>query len=460
MNSFHCPRGREREYRMPQFSKTRFETVRWSIFAILGLTYVFVFFHRMAPAAIADELMSSFGATGASLGSLAAVYFFIYAAMQVPAGVMADTLGPRYTFFLGNLTAGAGALIFGMAGTFHTAYIGRFLVGLGVSVIYISFLKFNATWFSPQRFAILVGLTSLIGNLGSMTAAGPFTELLRLFSWREVFYGIGAVSILLGVLSIMIVRNRPEDAGFPSIQEREGGAPSAPAAPFRFSDLWDVLRGKGVWPIFWIFFGVTGSLYAITGLWGIPYLRDVFGLSRTESASYLTVTLAAVAVGGLFAGWLSDTLRRRKPVILGGVILFLCSLAAFLYLPWKPGLSGYTLFFMIGCSSTGCLVGFASVKEHNNPAFSGIATSVVNTGTFLATVLMQPFMGWVLDRTWNGATAHGVRVYSRAGYHDAFLLLFGGACLALIAALMIEETRGENVWERRVAANLQTSSRA
>ncbi len=425
--------------------------VRWSIFAILGLAYILVFFHRMAPAAIADELMSSFGASGASLGSLAAVYFFIYAAMQIPAGVLADTLGPRLTVALGSMTAGMGAIIFGMAGSFHTAYIGRFLVGLGVSVIFISFLKFNAVWFSPQRFAFMTGLTSFIGNFGSFTAAGPFTQVLRFFSWREVFYGIGAVSILLAILSILFMRNRPEDAGFPSIREMEGGEPPAPAASFHLTDLWAILRGKGIWPIFWMYFGVTGSLYAVTGLWGIPYLRDVFGLSRTDAAGYLSVTMIAVAFGGIFSGWLSDALRRRKPVLLGSAILFASSLAAFLFLPWGPGISGYILFCVLGFSSTGCIVGFASVTEHTNPAFSGTATSVANTGTFVATVLLQPLLGWILDRTWDGSMANGVRVYSETGYHAAFLVLFGGACLAVIATATVKETRGENLWEKRAA---------
>ena len=434
--------------------------VRWSMFAIMGLTYIFVFFHRMAPAAIADELMSAFGVSGASLGTLAAIYFFVYAAMQIPAGVLADTLGPRNTISLGNLTAGVGALLFGLAGSFHAACIGRFLVGLGASIIFISILKSNTVWFSPSRFAFMTGLTSFIGNIGAITAAGPFTELLRVFSWRDVFYGIGTVSILLGILSFAVIRNRPEDKGFPSIREIEGGEPPEPKTKFRLTDLRELLQGKGVWPIFWMFFGITGGLYAITGLWGIPYLRDVFGLTNTEAAGYLTLTLVAVAVSGIFFGWLSDILRRRKIVILGSAVIYMLAWAAFLFLPWGPGITGYTLFFIIGFASTGCMVGFASVKEHTNPAFSGTATSVVNSGTFIATLLLQPLLGWILDRTWDGAMAHGVRVYSAAGYHTAFFLLFAGACIAVVAACVVEETRGENVWEKRAVVKVRAAGKS
>jgi MFS family permease len=173
------------------------------------------------------------------------------------------------------------------------------------------------------------------------------------------------------------------------------------------------------------------------------------------------VTLFAVAIGGVFSGWLSDHIRRRKPVLLGSALSYLATMASFLYLPWGPGFSGYLLFFLLGLTSTGTIVGFACVKEHTNPAVTGTATSLVNTGTFLATVLMQPLLGWTLDRTWNGVLNGGVRVYTAEGYHTAFLILFGGAILAAGSAFLIRETYGESVWEaEQTKAGFGTGIRA
>ena len=108
----------------------RFELIRWSIFLILIATYIFVYFHRMAPAVVSDDLMAAFGTSGTTLGSLAAIYFFVYAAMQIPSGVLADTLGTRTAIITGNLTAGLGSILFGLAGSFGMACAGRFMVGL------------------------------------------------------------------------------------------------------------------------------------------------------------------------------------------------------------------------------------------------------------------------------------------------------------------------------------------
>ena len=151
----------------------------------LGLTlavvaYLLSFFHRVAPGAIAGDLQSDFAIGGAQLGMLAATYFYIYTVMQVPTGVLADTLGPRRLLFWGGLMAGAGAILFGLAPGFGLAFVGRTLVGLGVSVTFIAMLKLIAIGFDERRFASMTGLCMLIGNFGSILAGAPLAWATQL----------------------------------------------------------------------------------------------------------------------------------------------------------------------------------------------------------------------------------------------------------------------------------------
>ena len=118
----------------------RFERTRLIIYTILVLSYMSVYFHRMAPGVVSAELMASFHTSATVLGSLAAMYYYIYTIMQIPAGVLADTLGNRYSVTVGNLIAGAGSIIFGLAETIEVASLGRFMVGLGVSVIFVGLM--------------------------------------------------------------------------------------------------------------------------------------------------------------------------------------------------------------------------------------------------------------------------------------------------------------------------------
>jgi MFS family permease len=206
--------------------------------------------------------------------------------------------------------------------------------------------------------------------------------------------------------------------------------------------VWGNLR---VWPGFWFNFGMAGGLFAFAGLWGIPLLRDLHGLSRDEAAQYTTLTLLAMAVGTLLLGWISDRLGRRKVVMVASAMLYLLVCAGLLWLPWTPGTSGMLLFALLGLCGSGFVLSYACAKEVCAPALSGMAISVVNTGLFLGAAIMQPLFGWVLDRGWDGTMLNGVRLYSAANYHAALWLMLGFAAVALIAALRLTETRGRNI---------------
>ncbi|NWG87842.1 MAG: MFS transporter [Hydrogenophilaceae bacterium] len=299
----------------------RFQRVRWTVYALLVVSYMLVYFHRMAPGVVAADLMQAFHTTGAQLGSLAAMYYYVYTAMQLPSGILADTLGPRISVTVGAVVAGVGSILFGLAPDLATASAGRFLVGLGVSVVFVGLMRSNTVWFSERRYGLVSGLTLFLGNLGSILAAGPLAALLLWFSWRNVFVAAGLASLLLALLTFLFVRNRPEDAGFPSVRAMAGEAEHALSERHWWHDLKAVLGNRKVWPGFWVNFGVTGSLFAFAGLWGVPLMRDLFGLTRGEASLYTTAALAGFAVGTFFMGWLSDRLHRRRPVILGAGLL-------------------------------------------------------------------------------------------------------------------------------------------
>ena len=423
----------------------RFRRLSWTIYLVLVLAYISVYFHRMAPAVVSSDLMQAFSTTGAALGSLAAMYYYIYTAMQIPAGVLADTIGIRGSVTAGNLVAGLGSILFGLADSFEVASFGRFLVGLGVSVIFVSLMKSNTVWFSDRLYGRVSGVTLLVGNLGSVLAAGPLAALLGVMSWRTVFVVTGGFSLVLAVLSFALVRNRPEDAGLPSMREMEGKAPHAAREHHWLRELRRIVLNRRIWPGFWANFGLAGGLFAFAGLWGVPLLRDAFGLSRAEASLYTTLTLLGLAFGALGAGWLSDHLGRRKPVLVGSALIYALAWLAMIFLPWGPGWSGLLLFTLLGLTGAGFVVTYACAKEVTAPALSGMAISVVNTGLFLGAALMQPLFGWVLDLGWAGEVENGVRVYAAADYRGGLWLMFAFAVIALLGTLRITETRCRNL---------------
>ncbi|SIT69137.1 Sugar phosphate permease [Ectothiorhodosinus mongolicus] len=430
---------------MQNFDQARFERTRWTIYSILIAAYMLVFFHRFAPAMVSAELAEAFGITAAALGSLSAMYFYIYTVMQMPAGILADTLGSRFAVTIGNVVAGSGSIIFGLADTLATASIGRFLVGLGVSVVFVGLMKSNTVWFSSRKYGSISGLTLLLGNMGAIAATGPLALMLLAVDWRTLFVALGIVAIGLALLSWWLVRDKPEQLGFPSVAEMEGLPPPQPREQHWLRDLGSVLKNRKLWPGFVYDFGITGSLFGMLGLWAVPLLRDVHGLTRGEASVYTTLATVAFALGCLIAGNVSDRLGRRRPILQGGALAYLTICLSFLFLPWGPGAGGMALFVMLGLSAGCFVVAYAHAKEVAPVALSGMAIALVNTGLFLGTALFQPLFGWAMDLGWSGQLVAGVPVYEASDYQRGLWLLTGFAALAMLASTRLVETRCRHI---------------
>jgi len=409
--------------------------LRWAVFALAAGAFWLSFFHRVAPAAIAVELQAAFGIGGAMLGTLAATYYVIYTLMQVPTGVLNDTLGPRRVLVAGCLIAGAGSILFAVAETVTAAVIGRACAGLGVSVAFVSMLKLNADWFAERRFATMTGLGSMIGLSGGLAAATPLAWIAAHVSWRTVFTAVGIASLALAVVIWWVVRDHPGGA--------TRGAPRPPSARGKVrwrEGLMLVLRNRATWPCFWFGFGMSGSYMTFVGLWAVPYLVHGYGMSVVEATQHTSLMLVCLALSQGAIGALSDRIGRRRPLILASALAYLaCWLAWLAGAAAIPGAS-YAISIVMGLSVCGMTLSWACAKELNSPQYSGIAISVVNTSGFLAVGLLQPLVGWLLDRNAAGAA------YTGAHYAPGIALLTAFSGIALAGAWFIRETRCRNIW--------------
>lgn len=396
------------------------------IYLILLAGYVLSFVHRTAPAAIAAELSAAFQINSALLGALAATYFYVYTLLQIPVGVLADTLGPRLIVTIGAFIAGIGSLLFGLAPAWEIAAIGRTLVGIGVAVTFVSLLKICANWFAPERFATLNGVTLLAGNLGAVAAGAPLAWAVSVLSWRSVFVGLGLASLVIGALTWAFVRDRPEQRGFLS------GA-SQPAARTEIHwtrALAQVLAQPGTWPALGVNIGVGGSYLAFAGLWVVPYLREVRGLSQSVAAEHASMLVLGVALGSLIIGLVSDRLRNRRGVMAIYTIAYALS-----WLPWllhatMPLWATYLWCLLMGLLIPGFILTWTIAKEANRPEHAGMAVSVVNVGIFLGAGVLQPLVGAVLDAGRSrGALADA--------WDQALLILAGSAALGAFCALWV-----------------------
>ena len=403
--------------------------------------YVVSYFHRIAPAVLAKDLMASFSATGVEVATMAALYLYAFAVMQFVVGAAVDAWGPRRAVAAGAVVMGVGSALFAAAHALPVAYGARIIVGVGASVVFIGILKQVGAWFRPDEFGTWSGLTQVAGNLGGLLAAAPLALFVAVAGWRTTFGGFAAVSVALAVLTLVVVRDRPEDVGFPPPLPR-GPTPRVNIAE-GYGTVWGNRR---TWPMFFVFFCQYGTLLSFSGLWAVPWMRDVYGMTSKESSEIVSLVGIGVIFGAPIAGFLSDKIfrSRRVPYIL--FTLAYTAVWACVALPpaGPPRALLGPLCFLVGLTASCFTLTWVLAREVNPPRFSGIATATVNAGGFLGAAVMQNVLGRILDARWLGVLEHGARRYPASGYHAAFLASLGTLVLACLLTVAVTETFGKH----------------
>jgi sugar phosphate permease len=420
---------------MPTEFPTSARRYRWVIFAVLSLGYILVYFHRLCPAVLAVDMMQDLKATGALTGLLGAAYFYPYALMQLPAGLLSDSWGPRKTITLFFIVAFAGSLVLGTATTVSLAILGRTLVGIGVAMLFVPTLKILAEWFLAREFAFMTGILMALGGVGSLSAAAPLAALSSWIGWRLSFVAVGLFTLLLALLVYIFVRNRPSDLGWPSPTE----STTATVPSIRLGEgIRKVLTTPAFWPLAVWFFFDCAIFFSFGGLWGGPYLVQLYGMDKARAAAILSMLAVGMIVGSPLLSYVSNSVfRGRKPVLVicSAVVLALSAVLAFATQS-IPVAGLYLLCLGLGVfSSAVVVIGFTANKELFPVKMAGTATGIVNLFPFAGGAIFQPILGAVLEN-------HG-RVggdFTVDGYRAAFLVLFACAVVAMTASLFVRET--------------------
>jgi sugar phosphate permease len=408
---------------------------RWLIFWILAIGYILVYFHRLCPAVVAVDMMKDLNTTGALTGFLAAAYFYPYAFMQLPAGLLSDSWGPRNTITFFFIVAVAGSIVLGMATRVSWAIFGRALVGLGVAMLFVPTMKILAEWFAAAEFTLMTSILMAMGGIGSLTATTPMALFSNRFGWRAAFLSVGALTLILTVLVWRFVRDRPADLGWASAA---GGAGQKAPAIGLFQGLQKVAGCRHFWPLAVWFFFDAAIFFTFGGLWGGPYLIHVYGMSKSQAGQVLSLLAIGLIVGSPLLGFLSNQVfRARKPVIVLSSLIVVGLTAALAFYTDRIPIAGlYLICLGLGMfASSTVVVAFTATKELFPIQIAGTATGLVNIFPFAGGAVMQPVLGLVLEQHGriNGA-------FVPSGYRQAFGLLFGSALIALISSLFLKET--------------------
>ena len=422
---------------------------RWRIWIVACLAHTIGLFHRAAMAPMADRLMADFNITAFAFGGLGAVYFYIYAAMQLPSGTLADTLGPRKTITTGLLLAGVGSLVMSMSPTFGVLYLGRLIVSFGVSIVWLNIIKLVMEWFQARQVATITGISSAITLLGQIAATTPLALLIMSLGWRASLVTIAGVTFVLAVASWFIVRDNPAQVGLPPITEPSGQAIPQVAASDDLSSLSlaqrfkIVLSNKYLWPMVLLGFGTYGAYATLFYNWTVVYMMQTYGLQRDLAANFIFAATVGIMVGAPGLGFLSDRIlqRRRLPVVVSTGVVFAAFLLWALWNGGKPPLGVlYLLCFLIGFGNGSVFITYACIKDIVRPSVQGTSLGLLNMAAFVGPAITQPLFGYILDLGWRGEMMEGVRLYPLEAFQQGLWICCLLAALGFLGALLMKET--------------------
>jgi MFS family permease len=412
-------------------------TLAWLVWGLGAAFYLIAFYQRVAPAVLTQELQAEFALTGAALGNLSAFYFYGYVAMQIPTGLIADRWGPRKLLTAGAALATAGTLLFALAPTVVLANAGRLAIGAATGVSFVAMLKLASHWMPPRRFALSSGVALFVGVMGATLAGAPLRLAADAMGWRNVMIASAVLTALVAIAIWRIARDDPSERGYESYFPHDPGTPAGSI----LQDLRIVLGYRNTILLYVIPGAFSGITLMFAGLWGVPFLVTHYGYSTAEAAALATVLLVSWSAASIAWGSVSNRIGRRKAPMIAGLVTSQLLFAALVLVPGWSHAALVALLVALGIANAGFILTFAFAKESVPARFAGTVSGIANMGVMTGGMLMQPLVGWMLDRHWTGAlTPAGARLYDLAAFHAAFSLIFTWGIVSLACLLLTRET--------------------
>jgi MFS family permease len=372
----------------------------WAVWAVGLSAYIMAVLHRTSLGVAGLDAQDRFGIGAGALASFVVLQLLVYAALQVPVGMLLDRYGSLRLIVTGGIVMAAGQALMATTDGVGGAVLARILVGAGDAMTFISVLRLVPHWFPARRVPVMTQCTGLVGQVGQVLSAVPLAALLAGRGWTTAFLGAAGAGVFIATMAYAALRDTPERriSSGPHVALRRLGA-----------DLALSWRHPGTRLGFWTHFTTqfAGAVFAM--MWGFPFLVAGVGLDR-QTASTLLTTFVLV---GMAAGPLVGVLVQRYPLRRSWLVLGVVGASAGawgLVLAW-PGRAPLPVLVLLvlalGLGGPGSMIGFDYARTFNPPSRLGAATGVVNVG-FVASLLAIELIGLILDARTGGRSTYDI----------------------------------------------------
>ncbi|RSL29302.1 MFS transporter [Salibacterium salarium] len=405
----------------------QFRRFKWVVFVAVLFTYLLMSSQRTAPGLITEQIMLDFNITATTVGLLISIQFFVYTALQIPMGILADRYGPNFFLISGAILTGIGTIIYSLSSHEFVLFFARVLTGVGDATIWVNMVLILGQMFNTKEFTRLIGVAAMMGNLGYLLATIPFSLVIGILGWRPAFFSAGVLLCLCGIfLYIVLLRITKQ----PVFKKNEIQHEKIRVLLRR------IFSKRQAWALFFCHFGIVGTYVGFISSWGVPYGMNVYGMTRAAASQLIMLGLIGALIGAPLASWISSRLKTiKKPYVVVHIILLL-TWSVFLIFNGNPPFRLLTiLFFIIGLAYGANALTFATVRLSFSIKDVGIISGFANTGGFLSAILLPSIFGKVLDhfQVVSGSLSEG--------YYYGFITPVIFSIVGLIGVISINEKR-------------------
>jgi len=401
--------------------------MRVIICLIASTFYIYDYILRVMPEAMADELMRDFNIGAKGLGILASLFFWGYAPMQIPSGILFDQFSPRKILSLTVFLSAVATLGFTFTHSSVLAAIYRFVMGFVTSFAFVGALVVGAGWFRGKLFAFYTGLVQFLGCMGAIVGITPVAYFTHHFGWRQTSLFIALLGFLLTALTALLVKDAPQRMN----HNKEPPLKQIYQEVFRNSQTWWVaLFGFAIWAPITIF----------AALWGVSYLQEAYKISRIAASNQISIIWFTIAIGGPAVGWLSNHFKtRRIPMFLCASLGLLSSLGI-LFLSKISHFEISLLLICYGLGASALVIAFGLIVDLHPPKAVGAVIGFTNMSIIFAGLTLLPAVGFIIQHLWDGTLINNTIHYSHQNYQMALLVLPSCFALAFITTFFVKET--------------------
>lgn len=401
----------------------------WLIWSSSAIFVVFQFFLQLSSGVIVDDLMRSFAIDALGAGILSSTYYYVYVALQTPAGILIDRYGPRKLLAWGGVVCGVGCLFFGVAKHLPLAEFSRVLMGGGSSFAFVGSLYLITQWFPGNKFALMVGIAETVGTLGTLIGNIFLAVVVHSLGWRVCMIGAGGIAILIALLCWIIIRDKPENNSPPyeSLLKEE----------HFLEHTMTLLKNPKAW-FNGIYSGLQFSIVTVfVALWGIPFLVKAHHISVPLATIVSSSIFLGLAVGCPIVGAYCSRITHRTYFLSACGLLSAICLVVVLLGTHLPLYIISFFIFVIGLLCSSYVLNFAIAKEMVPDTATSTSIGFANTLSVITAPILQPIVGALIHFVHKGPTM-GALDYSIYDFQIALMVLPLGLVVAAVIALYIE----------------------